>query len=106
MLAMVRQFGNAESDDPRLANVIYFDLLGKLLVVYGQTAATVFLALTIILAAVALFFGLRTKRLRAAASMIGLVTILGGILITLLVSGVLARMIMRRKLPPSRMDLG
>src|SRR5947209_872469 len=106
MLAMVRQFGNAESDDPRPANVIYFDLFGKLLVVYGQTAATVFLVLTIILAAAALFFGLRTKRLHAGASLIGLITILGGAVMTLLVSGVLARMIMPRNPHPSRMDLG
>ncbi len=106
MLAMVRQFGNADSDDPRPANVIYFDLLGKLLVVYGPTAARVFLALTIILAAAALFFGLRTKRLRAGASLVGLITILGGIVVTLLVSQILARMIMPAKPHPSRMDLG
>jgi hypothetical protein len=106
MLALVRQFGNAESDDPRPANVIYFDLLGKLLVVYGPTAATVFLALTIILAAVAVFFGLRTKRLRAGASLVGLITVLGGTVITLLVSQVLARMIMPAKPHPSRTDLG
>src|SRR5205807_5205909 len=64
------------------------------------------LALTILVTTTTLFFGFRTKRLRLGASLFGLISIISGIVITVLVSQILARMIVPARPHPLRTDLG
>jgi hypothetical protein len=72
VLELARQFGNAASDDPKSASLVYFDVLGRLLVRYSQSAATFFLALTGVLLTVALFLGLKKQYVRIGACLLGL----------------------------------
>jgi len=82
MLALAQQFGNAGSDDPRPANLVYFDVLGQFLVRYSQTIATVVSVITGLVVAGAMYLGFRAKRLRFGVCLGGLVCSITGILIT------------------------
>ncbi len=84
MLQMAKQFGNMTSDVPRTANLVYFDVLGILLVRYSQFMATVFLGIAAILTGLVLYLGLRTQSLRAGACILSLFSMLAGVVITTL----------------------
>jgi len=82
LLELVKQFGNAASDDPRSDNMVYFDILGEALVHYGYATSILLLALTSILAAFALWIGFRKKSVRAGACFIGFLSMFAGVAVT------------------------
>jgi hypothetical protein len=81
-LEMARQFGNTASDDPRPANVVYFDVFGKMLVRYGGATATFLVVLAGLALLSTLFLGFRRKLLRGGALVIGFLAFLAGAVIT------------------------
>lgn len=84
LLQMAKQFGNTISDVPRTANLVYFDVLGILLVRYSQSMATVFLGIAAILTGLILYLGLRRQSLRAGACILSFFSMLAGVAITTL----------------------
>jgi hypothetical protein len=84
VLQMAKQFGNTISDVPRTANLVYFDVLGILLVRYSQSMAAVFLGMAAILTGLILYLGLRTHSLRAGACILSFFCMLAGVVITTL----------------------
>lgn len=79
MMELTRQFGNAESDDPRPANAVYFDVLGLVLVRYGQPVAVFLLCFTGALFIVACFLGARKGYLHVGRSLLALVFVVLGV---------------------------
>jgi uncharacterized membrane protein len=73
MLALAKQFGNASENDPRPGNVVYFDLLGGVLVQYGQSMAIFLLVLAAALLLTVFYMGVRRKQLKISGSLLGLV---------------------------------
>lgn len=106
MLNLARQFGNAEEDDPRTSNLVYFDIFGKFLVRYGRTAASSFLALAIVIVVSALYFGIRAKRLRAGAIFGGLASAIIGIAVTILASKAIAWLVLAGRTHSLRLKEG
>jgi putative ATP-binding cassette transporter len=86
LVEVTTQLGNTVSDDPRTANVIYFDVLGKLLVRYGAGAATLFLVLTTCLVALAAYLGIRRKLLKPGSCAAGVILVILGVIITVFVA--------------------
>lgn len=84
VLQMARQFGNTTSEVPRTANLVYFDVLGILLVRYSQSMAMVFLGIAAVLTALILYLGLRTQSLRAGACILAFFSMIVGVIITTL----------------------
>jgi hypothetical protein len=76
VLEMAQHFGNATSEDPKAANLVYFDLLGLVLVRYGQGLANSLLLLTCILVAGICGLQLRQKLIRVGACVVGLVAMI------------------------------
>lgn len=75
VLELTKQFGNAELDDPKQSNAVYFDVLGRVLVHYGQTTAISLLVLTGLLLAVTVYLGIRKKYFQIGAALLGLVSL-------------------------------
>lgn len=73
VLEMVQHFGNATSEDPKAANLVYFDLLGWVLIRYGQSIVNFLLVLACILVAGNWALGLRQKRIHVGDGLLGLV---------------------------------
>jgi len=84
VLQMAKQFGNTTSEVPRTANLVYFDVLGILLVRYSQSMAMVFLGIAAILTGLILYLGLRTQSLRADACILAFFSMIAGVIITTL----------------------
>jgi len=84
VVELARQFGNAGSDDPRPGNVVYFDVLGRVLVRYGQGIAVFLLALTGVLVAFTLYLGHRKECMQIGNCLLGLVAMLAGVVVTVL----------------------
>lgn len=84
LLELAQAFGNTTSDNVRAPNVIYFDVLGKVLVRYSQFTARVLLGLAVVLTATILYIGLRNGRLRTGACVLGLLAMVFGVVITVL----------------------
>jgi hypothetical protein len=87
VLEMTRQFANSTSDDPRTANLVYFDLADRGLCRYTQKTAAFLLALTWVLAIVSFYIGFRNKILSFGASAVGLASMILGIVLTLAGAG-------------------
>lgn len=83
MLELTEAFGNSSSDYVRTADLVYFDLLGKVLVRYSKLVAWVLAGLGVILAGFLLYKGLRKGCLRLGSCAIGLVAMLVGTGITI-----------------------
>ncbi len=79
VLELAKQFGNAATDDAKKPNLIYFDVLGSVLVRYAQPTAIFLLGFTGILFAVAAYLGLRSSNLRIGASLFGLLCMVLGV---------------------------
>lgn len=79
VLEMVQHFGNAASEDPKAANLVYFDLLGWVLIRYGQGLANLLLVLACILVAGIWGLGLRQKRIHVGDCLLGLVAMVLGV---------------------------
>jgi hypothetical protein len=80
-LEMIQHFGNATAEDPKAANLIYFDLLGWVLIRYEQSLANGLLVLAAILVAGNWGLGLRQKRMRVGDCLFGLVAMVLGVAI-------------------------
>lgn len=106
MLNLARQFGNADTDDPRSSNLVYFDIFGQFLVRYGKTVAKLFLAFAIVIVASALYFGIRAKRLRAGAILGGVASAIIGIAVTILASKTIAWLVLAGRGHSSRLKEG
>jgi hypothetical protein len=87
VLEMTRQFANSTSDDPRTANLVYFDLVDRVLVHYTQKTAAFLLALTWGLTIVSFYIGFRNKILSFGATGVGLVSMILGIVLALAGAG-------------------
>jgi hypothetical protein len=81
ILELSKHFGNATSEDPKSPNLVYFDVLGRTLVRYGNGLANVALVFTCILVAISWYCGLRWKHLRLGASVLGLACMVSGVAI-------------------------
>jgi hypothetical protein len=81
VLELTKQFGNAATEDPKPANVVYFDVMGWFLVSYSQATAIFFLVLTGILLGSAFVIGLRKGNLRIGAFVIGFICMTAGLAI-------------------------
>src|SRR5947209_4908843 len=81
VLEMVRHFGNATSEDSKASNLVYFDLLGWVLIRYGQSLANSLLVLACILVASNWGLGLRQKRIRVGDCLLGLIAMVLGVAI-------------------------
>jgi peptidase M28-like protein len=81
VLEMAQHFGNTTSGDPKAVNLVYFDLLGLVLVRYGQGVANSLLLLTCILVAGVCGLRLRQKLIRVGACFLGLVAMILGVVI-------------------------
>jgi hypothetical protein len=90
VLELTKQFGNAASDDPKQPNVAYFDVLGWVLVRYGQSTAIFLLGLTSVLVAVMAYLGLRKKHLRIGASLLGLIFMFLGVVVAIVAAGAIS----------------
>ncbi len=82
LLELAKAFGNTTSDNVKAPNMIYFDVLGKILVRYSQGTARVLLGLAVVLTATVLYIGLRNGRLRIGACVLGLLAMVIGVVIT------------------------
>lgn len=71
VIEMARQFANAASNDPQPGNLIYFDVLGKILVRYGQGIAILLLMFTGLLVAFTIYLGFRKNCLQTGNWLIG-----------------------------------
>ena len=84
LLELARALGNTTSDNVKAPNVVYFDVLGKVLVRYSQFTARVLLGLAIVLTATVLYIGIRNGRLRIGPCMLGLLAMIFGVAVTVL----------------------
>jgi hypothetical protein len=71
-LSLARHFGNLEITDLRAENVVYFDILGKVVIYYSKTLAQMLTGCNTILLAGALIWGLNKKRLSVGEIAIGM----------------------------------
>lgn len=85
-LELARQFGNTAAEDPHLSNLVYFDILGKVLVHYGPVAAGLLNALGFAMLACLLYLAFRQKRVWAPGLVIGFVGMFVGVTVTVLVA--------------------
>lgn len=84
VMEMAKQFGNTMGETRRLANLIYFDVLGAWLVRYSQFMSTVFLSIAALATGLIVYLGFRRKCLRARACVLGLFSMIAGVMITTL----------------------
>jgi len=84
LVELTRQFGNEASDDPRPANVVYFDVLGKIFVNYGSGMARFMLGLTSMLVVLVLYLGSKRGLLKPRLCGVGVVFMILGVAITVL----------------------
>ena len=84
MLELAQEFGNTPSDEAKSANMVYFDVLGTVLVRYSGPVGAIFLGLAAVLASAALYIGLRTRRLQIGGCMLGLLGMVSGVIVTVL----------------------
>ncbi len=85
MMELTKQFGNADSDDTKQANLVYFDVLGQVLVRYSRFASIFLCGLAGLLFALIYFLGLRRQSIRIGSSLLalffavlGIVTLMAG----------------------------
>lgn len=93
VLEMTKQFGNASSDDPKLADVTYFDVLGLFLVRYSQGAGNVFLGFAAIVLVLVLYRGFRNGLLRIGAVLFGMVSMAVGCVIAMVCALIASRLV-------------
>jgi hypothetical protein len=79
MMELTKQFGDALSDDPKRANAVYFDVLGLVLVRYGQPVSIFLLCLSVVLFVAACVVGVRKGSLQIGSSLLGLAIALLGV---------------------------
>lgn len=84
MLELARGFGDTTRDDVKAANMIYFDVLGTVLVRYSSSVGAAFLGLAVILIFAILYRGLRNRRLQVGGCLLGLLAMVSGVVITVL----------------------
>src|SRR5579864_6551802 len=84
LLELARAFGNTTSDNVRAQNLIYFDVLGKVLVRYSQFTARILLGLAVVVTAAVLYLGIRNGRLGIGACLLGLLAMVIGVAVTIL----------------------
>ena len=84
LLELARAFGNTTSDNVRAQNLIYFDVLGKVLVRYSQFTARILLGLAVVVTATVLYLGIRNGRLGIGACLLGLLAMVIGVAVTIL----------------------
>jgi Peptidase family M28 len=87
MLELTERFGNASSDDPRLPNAVYFDVLGRMLITYQRGTATFLLLFAAALTALTFYLGFRKQCLRAGACLGGLLSMVVAVVVTVTGSG-------------------
>jgi hypothetical protein len=87
ILELTRQFGDAPSDDPKHANAVYFDVLGRELVRYSQPAAIFLLGFTGVLVGIMAYLGFKNRYLRTGVSLLGLVSMIPGVAATVVGAG-------------------
>lgn len=71
LLSLAQHFGNANLDQPRTGNAIYFDLLGLTLLHYPAFLVLPLLVLTLVLLVVVFVLGFRRKKLTMEGFIIG-----------------------------------
>ncbi|HEX6649743.1 MAG TPA: M20/M25/M40 family metallo-hydrolase, partial [Pyrinomonadaceae bacterium] len=71
VLSLAQHFGNANLDQPRTGNAIYFDLLGLTLLHYPAFLVLPLLVLTLVLLVVVFVLGFRRKKLTMEGFIIG-----------------------------------
>lgn len=71
-LQLARQFGNLDLSNPRAADMVYFNPIGRLLVVYPAALALPIALVTLIVVIVALVIGFRRRALRVRGLIAGL----------------------------------
>lgn len=81
LVEMTRKLGDSPSDDPRTPSVVYFDVLGRVLVRYSSGWAGFLLALASTLVALTLYLGLREQSLKLWPLVAGAIFAVAGILI-------------------------
>jgi hypothetical protein len=84
MLELAREFGNTTEAEAKSANVIYFDVLGMVLVRYSHAVGAIFLGLATAMAFAIVYIGVRTQRLHIGGCMFGLLGMVAGIIVTVL----------------------
>lgn len=84
MLELAKEFGNTTGEEPKSANVVYFDVLGMALVRYSGLAGAIFLGLAAAVAFAILYIGVRTQRLQIGGCMFGLLGMVTGVIVTVL----------------------
>lgn len=84
LIELTSQLGNETTDDPRPANVVYFDVLGEIFVNYGSGMARFILGLTSMLVVLVLYLGYKRGLLKPARCGVGVACMLLGVAITVL----------------------
>lgn len=84
LVELTRQFGNEVSNDPRPANVVYFDVLGKIFVSYGSGTARFMLGLTGMLVTLVFYLGFKRGLLKPGRCGVGIGFMILGVVITVL----------------------
>jgi Peptidase family M28 len=83
VLELAKQFGNTAADDPKWQDAVYFDVLGWLLISYGQLTSKILLALSGVLLLFALYRGTRAGNLRIGSVLIGFACSIVGSVLTI-----------------------
>jgi hypothetical protein len=104
LVELTRQFGNGVSDDPRPANVVYFDVLGKIFVNYGSGIANFMLGFVSILVALTLYLGFKRGLLKPGLCVAGISSMILGVAITILGAWVISWITIAIRMP--RIHLG
>jgi len=84
MLELAREFGDTTGEEAKSANVVYFDVLGMVLVRYSGLVGAIFLGFAAAMAFAILYIGFRTQRLQIGGCMLGLLGMVASVIVTVL----------------------
>jgi len=105
LVELARQFGNVTADDPRRADAVYFDVLGRTFVSYTSGMAYFLLGLTTMVVTVALYLGFMRGSLSAGRCVAGVVLMFIGVTVTVVSAGALSWILIATKMPAVYMGL-
>lgn len=84
MLELAQEFGSTTGEAAKSPNMVYFDVLGMVLVRYSGLVGVIFLGLAAAIAFALLYIGLRTQRLQMGGCALGLLGMVSGVIVTVL----------------------